>query len=132
MSIGTNYDSYGLYGSYSSCNSLASGGARAYRAPTANDLYSDPAEKARARDEATIKEFREYMHMTPQQRMRQAILKELGLSEEQLHALPPERQEAVETEIGKRMRMKLVGQIQDGNPNAQSPLDELNAIEPRS
>jgi hypothetical protein len=125
MTIGTNYDSYGLYGSYSPCDSRDSGAARASRTPTANDLSSDPAEKARARDEATLKEFRDYMHMTPQQRMRQAILKELGLSEEQLHALPPEQQEAVETEIGKRMRMKLVGQIQDGNPNAQSSLDEL-------
>lgn len=126
MNIGTNYSSYGLYGGYDASSLRGSGGARAPRAPASDDLYSDPAEKARARDEATVKEFSDYMRMTPQQRMRQAILKEMGLTEDDLHALPPEKQEAIEKEIAKRIRMKMVGQTQDTDPKGQTTLDPLD------
>ena len=48
-------------------------------------------------------ELDQYLKMSPQERMRAAILKQLGLTEEQLAALPPEQQKAVEDKIAALM-----------------------------
>lgn len=52
-------------------------------------------------------ELDQYLKMSPQERMRAAILKQLGLTEEQLAALPPEQQKAVEDKIAALMKQKL-------------------------
>ncbi len=49
-------------------------------------------------------EFKEYMQKSPAERMREQVLKSLGLTEEELDAMPPEKREQVEKGIGERMR----------------------------
>jgi hypothetical protein len=69
-----------------------------------------PEERQRERDEAdaaTRQSFLDYMHKTPMQRMREAILDELGLTEEQLAAMPPEKRQAIETTIAERIKQRL-------------------------
>lgn len=51
--------------------------------------------------------FKEYMSKTPEQRLRDSILQEMGLTEESFNALPPERQAAISKEIAQRMQDKL-------------------------
>lgn len=53
---------------------------------------------------AALEAFKAYMAMTPAEKMRDSILKEMGMTEEDIEALPPEQQNAVEEEIAQRMQ----------------------------
>lgn len=82
------------------------------------------AEQQRRRDEAArvahaavAKELRDYLDKTPAQHLREAVLKELGLSEEALQAMPPEQRQAKEAEINRRIRERMVGK-EDGSADA--------------
>lgn len=44
-------------------------------------------------------ELDEYVKMTPEQRMRADLLKKLGMTEEELAAMPPEERQAAEAKI---------------------------------
>ena len=52
-------------------------------------------------------EFKDYMSKTPEQRLRDSILKEMGLTEDQVNAMPPEQQLAIGKEIAERMQDKV-------------------------
>jgi hypothetical protein len=45
------------------------------------------------------KDFSDYMKMTPMQRIRAAVLKELGVTEDDLKSMSPEQSRAVENKI---------------------------------
>lgn len=60
-------------------------------------------------------EFKEYRQKSPAERMREQVLKSLGLSEEELAAMPPEKREQVENSIGERVREMIAMQ------NGQAP-----------
>lgn len=45
------------------------------------------------------KDFNDYMKMTPMQRMRAQVLKQLGVTEDELKAMPPEQSRAIERKI---------------------------------
>lgn len=64
---------------------------------------------------AALEAFKAYMAMTPAEKMRDSILKEIGMTEEEIEALPPEQQKAVEEEIAQRMeeRAKMQAQSED-------------------
>ncbi|MEZ1321078.1 hypothetical protein QIW46_07005 [Pseudomonas fluorescens] len=51
-------------------------------------------------------EFKEYMSKTPEQRIHDAILEEMGLTQEQVDEMPPERQKAIGEEVARRMQEK--------------------------
>jgi len=51
--------------------------------------------------------FKEYMSKTPEQRLRDSILEELGLTEDDLKTMPPEKQLAIGKEIAERMQDKI-------------------------
>lgn len=51
-------------------------------------------------------EFRDYMAKSDAEKMRAAILKEMGLTEEEFEALPPEEQLAIEKKIIERLKEK--------------------------
>jgi len=57
-------------------------------------------------DGSATAEFKDYMSKTPEQRLRDSILKEMGITEEELKAMPPEKQLAVAQEIADRMKDK--------------------------
>jgi hypothetical protein len=52
-------------------------------------------------------EFKDYMSKTPEQRMRDSILQEMGLTEEEVQQMPPEKQQAIAKEITDRMQDKI-------------------------
>jgi len=52
-------------------------------------------------------EFKAYMSKTPEERYRDSILKEMGLTEEEVEAMPPEQQQALAQEIAQRVEDKM-------------------------
>lgn len=52
-------------------------------------------------------EFKDYMSKTPEQRLRDSILQELGLTEDDIKAMSPEKQLAIGKEIAERMQDKM-------------------------
>jgi len=52
-------------------------------------------------------ELDKYMKMTPEQRMRESILKQMGLTEDQLNSMPPDQKKAVEDKIASIMKQKM-------------------------
>jgi len=77
-----------------------------------------PAQKS---GKTAAEELAEYLRKTPAQHMRDAILKELGLTEEDLDAMPPEKRKAVEETIAARIKEKLLEQSGVPKNAAQSP-----------
>lgn len=79
----------------------------------------DTSQKVDKSDRA-LQEFKAYMAKTPAERMRDSILKEMGLTKEDIEAMPPEKQKAIEEEIAERMRDKAQMQAQaDRSPEEQ-------------
>jgi hypothetical protein len=52
-------------------------------------------------------EFKDYMSKTPEQRLRDSILQSMGLTEDDIKAMPPEKQLAVGKEIAERLQDKM-------------------------
>jgi hypothetical protein len=73
---------------------------QAVNAPLPDDI------KDRIKDGSATSEFKEYMSKTPEQRMHDAILKEMGLTQEEVDQMPPEKQKAIGEEIAQRMQDK--------------------------
>lgn len=73
-----------------------------------------------------VEEFMAWVQMTPAEKLRDRILKELGLTEEQLEAMDPEEQEKIEELIAQRIRDQLEQQHglprTDDNPVLKSRL----------
>jgi hypothetical protein len=65
-----------------------------------------PAPEQAASRSSAMAEFKEYMSKTPQERLRGSILEEMGITEEEFQAMPPEKQLAVSQEIAQRMQDK--------------------------
>ncbi|WP_077047203.1 hypothetical protein [Pseudomonas sp. KK4] len=73
---------------------------QAVNAPLPDDV------KDRIKDGSATAEFKDYMSKTPEQRLRDSILKEMGLTQEEVDQMPPEKQEAIGEEIAQRMQDK--------------------------
>ncbi|QYY80739.1 hypothetical protein [Pseudomonas germanica] len=52
-------------------------------------------------------EFKDYMSKTPEQRLRDSILQSMGLTEDDIKAMPPEKQLAIGKEIAERLQDKM-------------------------
>jgi hypothetical protein len=76
--------------------------------------------KTRSARESAMKELQDYLSKTPEQRMRDAILKQMGLTEDDIKKMPPEQQSTVEAAIKEKVKEKLLEQ-------AQKALDERKA-----
>lgn len=57
-------------------------------------------------------ELEEFLRKTPIQLMRDAILKEMGLTEEDLKHMPPDKRAAIEEAIADRIKKKMLGENQ--------------------
>lgn len=66
---------------------------------------SSPAE-SQPRQLSAYEELRDYMSLSDAEKIRQAVLEELGLSEEQFEALPPEEQLKIEQQIVERIKQQ--------------------------
>lgn len=82
----------------STVNQSSDGDAHSADALSASD---DP--KALAKPSA-VDEFMAYMNMTPAEKMRDKILKEVGMTEDELESLPPEQRAAAEREIAEKLQ----------------------------
>ncbi|TDV44016.1 hypothetical protein EDF87_111121 [Pseudomonas helmanticensis] len=61
-------------------------------------------------------EFKDYMSKTPEQRLRDKILDELGITEEDIKTMPPEKQLAIEKQIGERVKDEMkMAQVEKDN-----------------
>ncbi|MHC8365688.1 hypothetical protein ACYZT9_07320 [Pseudomonas sp. ZT5P21] len=61
----------------------------------------------KAGESTAMADFKGYMSKTPEQRLRDSILEEMGISEEDLKAMPPEKQLAIGKEIADRLQDKI-------------------------
>ncbi|HEF4762549.1 TPA: hypothetical protein SAN82_005023 [Pseudomonas putida] len=99
---------------------------QAVNAPLPDDV------KDRIKDGSATSEFKEYMSKTPEQRMRDAILEEMGLTQEEVDAMPPEKQKAIGEEIAQRMEDKremaeAEKEQKDGGQNQAQVVDKFLA-----
>lgn len=76
---------------------------------SASQIEQEKEAAQRAAHKAVVAELDDYMKKSPAEHIRDAVLKELGLTEEDLAAMPPERRMAVEAVINERIREKLLG-----------------------
>lgn len=63
--------------------------------------------------ETLLKELRDYIDKGPIVAMREKILKSMGLTEEELKALPPEAQQQIEAEIAEKIKEALLKQHEE-------------------
>ncbi|MDO7898587.1 hypothetical protein [Pseudomonas citrulli] len=86
---------------------------------------SSATEKAKAAGSSALDDFKAYMSKTPEQRLRDSILAELGITEEEFAAMPPEKQQAVGEQIAQRMQdkaqMAKVEKTQDNRAQHSEP-----------
>lgn len=85
---------------------------------TASEVAQEKAEKREATYKALLAELQDYVNKSPAEHIRDAVLKELGLTEEDLDAMPPEKREAMEKLISERVREKLLGRKPGLDPEA--------------
>lgn len=77
--------------------------------------------KASAPEKTALQELEEYLRKSPVQRLRDAILKEMGLTEEALNAMPPKQRAAVENAIAAKMKEYMLGH--NNNPQQSGKPD---------
>ncbi|TBU72140.1 hypothetical protein [Phytopseudomonas daroniae] len=70
----------------------------------ASDSALDGSSEQKPAADSALAQFMAYMEMTPAEKIRDKILKEVGMTEEELESLPPEQRAAVEKEIAEKMQ----------------------------
>lgn len=76
---------------------------------SASQILREKEEAIQAAYKAVVAELNDYVNKSPAEHMRDAVLKELGLTEADLDAMPPEKRMAMEAIINERVREKLLG-----------------------
>lgn len=100
----------------------AEGGTQAREAQKRQPTPEERATEVRQANAALGKELQEYLDKPLAVHIREAVMKEMGLSEDDLAKMSPEKRQAAEAEINRRVRERLLGQKSDGE---QSPMDAL-------
>lgn len=72
----------------------------------ASATSASAAEPEASTEKSAAQEFRDYMAMSDAEKMRAAVLKEMGLTEEEFEQLPPEEQLAIEQKIVERLKQE--------------------------
>jgi len=80
--------------------------------PQSNDGKS-PKSTPSVSAKTAAQELEEFLRKSPIQHMRDAILKEMGLTEEDLKNMPPDKRAAIEDAIADRIKKKLLGEHRD-------------------
>ncbi|MCB4360641.1 hypothetical protein [Quatrionicoccus australiensis] len=89
---------------------------------TASEIAQEKAAKKEATHKALLAELHDYVNKSPAEHIRDAVLKELGLTEEDLNAMPPEKRKAMEELINERVREKLLGRKPESDPEVAAAL----------
>ncbi|MBT5107277.1 MAG: hypothetical protein HOM25_01225 [Rhodospirillaceae bacterium] len=88
--------------------------------PAQVNAPEDAGSAAASDDSASdaVNKFLDYMSKTPEERYYEALLAEMGLTKEQLQALPPEERAKIEAEIQEKMQKRTalkIGEDDDKN-----------------
>jgi hypothetical protein len=86
-------------------NTLTSQGANASKG--SSSAAASGGLDATSQDNSVVRDFLNYAKLSPAERLRANILKSLGLTEDQLKALPPDQQKAVEQKIEQLIQQEL-------------------------
>jgi len=73
-------------------------------------------------------ELEEYLKKSPAEHMRDAILKEMGLTEDDLAAMPPEKRKAIEDTIAAKIKEKLLEHSDVAKNAANKPLSTQSLL----
>lgn len=80
---------------------------------TAEERAADAARQHQAavaaEHKALSSDLHDFLTKPPAQHLREQVMKEMGISEEDLAKMPPAKRKAMEAEINRRIREKLVG-----------------------
>lgn len=77
------------------------------------NTVSEAAKTSKTTGSSATEEFRKYMQMTPAEKVRHGVLSELGITEDQLAALPPEQREAMDKKIADMIAIRTGGTDQN-------------------
>ena len=89
-------------------------------------LQTSDTSPSKSTGSSALDEFKDYMSKTPEQRLRDSILKEMGLTEDDIKAMPPEKQLAIGKEIAERLQDKMkLAQSDKANPNEVKDSDKM-------
>ncbi|WP_336839328.1 hypothetical protein [Pseudomonas paracarnis] len=95
----------------------------------ASDRIDEAFAKTRVQLQATTNgartEFTEYMSRSPAERIREQLLKEQGLTEEQVQALPQEKQDAIAKQVAERLKEQQQQQV--AAKATASPAETVNS-----
>ncbi|MHA3736620.1 hypothetical protein ACXR0M_13220 [Pseudomonas sp. Eth.TT006] len=70
--------------------------------------------------------FKDYMSKSPEQRLRDSVLQSMGITEDDIKAMPPEKQLAIGKEIAERLQDKMqLAQSEKNNVNDVKDSDKL-------
>ncbi len=75
--------------------------------PAVSSSTSSSTASTASKSSNAIAEFLEYQKMSPEEKLRDAILKKLDMTEEELAALPPEERAKVEEQIKEMMKQEI-------------------------
>lgn len=89
-------------------SSQSTGNGSSTSSDHSSELATRAQEKA-SKHAALLQEFNDYMKKSPAERMREAILRQMNLTEDDLKAMPKEERQAVEKAINQRIREHLLG-----------------------
>ncbi len=84
----------------------------------ASDSTSLSESDSTVKTTSAAQEFRDYMALSPEEKIRLKMLNELGLTEEEYEALPPEKKDAIDKQIAQRMK-------------EESEIKSMAAVEPQ-
>ncbi len=85
--------------------------------PAQGSVPEDAGSESASNDSASdaVNEFLDYMSKTPEERYYEALLAEMGLTKDQLEALPPEERAKIEAEIQGKMQKRTALKIGEGD-----------------
>ena len=86
---------------------------------------------AESKPSKAVDDFLAYMKKTPEQRLREQILKAMDLTEEDLEGMPPEQRKAIEEKIAEIIKEKLTGVDQDALMRGEPPEQQSASLEDR-
>ena len=73
-------------------------------------------------------ELAEYQSKSVAQHLRDAILKEMGLTEDDLDAMPPEQRATIEDTIAEKIKERLLAEAGGAQHSAANPLASLRSL----
>lgn len=107
----------------------ASASASATDSGRTNSSASTTTDSTQATYDSLVAELHDWLKKSPIEHMREQILKEMGLTEADVAAMPPEKRAAVEEAIAEKIRERLAAlngrQGKGGDPTASKDIQTL-------